>query len=30
MKFISPEQWRPKEIDDLEPNAWNALEHPVL
>ncbi|WDC31605.1 ATP-dependent helicase [Escherichia albertii] len=25
MKFISPEQWRPKEIDDLEPNAWNAL-----
>ncbi|HDG8140983.1 TPA: ATP-dependent helicase [Klebsiella quasipneumoniae subsp. quasipneumoniae] len=28
MKFISPEQWCPKEIDDLEPSAWNALRTP--
>ncbi|MBO9484440.1 UvrD-helicase domain-containing protein, partial [Salinisphaera sp. G21_0] len=25
MKFIRPEHWRPKGVDDLEPNAWLAL-----
>ncbi|OOF19697.1 helicase [Salinivibrio sp. IB574] len=25
MKFIQPELWYPKGIDDLEPNAWQAL-----
>lgn len=25
MKFIQPELWHPKEIDDLEPHAWQAL-----
>lgn len=25
MKFIKPELWLPKGIDDLEPNAWEAL-----
>jgi superfamily I DNA/RNA helicase len=26
VKFIQPENWRPQEIDDLEPNAWLALK----
>lgn len=26
MKFIQPEHWQPKGIDDLEPNAWQALK----
>ncbi|MDG5899444.1 ATP-dependent helicase [Shewanella xiamenensis] len=26
MKFIKPERWQPKGIDDLEPNAWQALK----
>lgn len=26
MKFIQPAHWKPKGIDDLEPNAWNALK----
>ncbi|TPW92569.1 ATP-dependent helicase, partial [Proteus mirabilis] len=25
MKFIRPDHWQPKGIDDLEPNAWQAL-----
>ncbi|WOC25025.1 ATP-dependent helicase [Pseudoalteromonas sp. N1230-9] len=25
MKFIQPNHWQPKGIDDLEPNAWQAL-----
>jgi superfamily I DNA/RNA helicase len=25
MKFVSPDQWRPNGIDDLEPAAWQAL-----
>ncbi|HCM1376706.1 ATP-dependent helicase [Vibrio parahaemolyticus] len=25
MKFIQPDHWQPKGIDDLEPNAWQAL-----
>lgn len=25
MKFIQPEHWQPKGIEDLEPNAWQAL-----
>lgn len=26
MKFIRPDHWQPKGIDDLEPNAWQALK----
>ena len=25
MKFIQSEHWQPQGIDDLEPNAWQAL-----
>lgn len=25
MKFIQPEHWQPKGIENLEPNAWQAL-----
>ncbi len=25
MKFIRPDHWQPQGIDDLEPNAWQAL-----
>ncbi|MCU8075025.1 UvrD-helicase domain-containing protein [Shewanella sp. SM29] len=25
MKFIQPDYWHPKGIDDLEPNAWQAI-----
>jgi superfamily I DNA/RNA helicase len=25
MRLISPEDWRPRGIEDLEPNAWRAL-----
>lgn len=28
MKFIKPEYWRPKGIDNLEPKAWLALRQP--
>lgn len=27
MRLIRPEDWRPSGIDDLEPEAWNALRH---
>lgn len=25
---VSPQDWRPVDIDELEPNAWEALRHP--
>ena len=28
MKLVRPEDWRPHGIDDLEPDAWRALQHP--
>ncbi|WP_316173065.1 ATP-dependent helicase [Bradyrhizobium sp. SZCCHNRI2049] len=28
MKLVRPEDWRPRGIDDLEPDAWRALRHP--
>ncbi|MCG7946226.1 MAG: ATP-dependent helicase [Candidatus Thiodiazotropha taylori] len=27
MIFVPPEDWRPRDIEDLEPNAWKALRH---
>jgi superfamily I DNA/RNA helicase len=27
MGWVRPENWRPRGIDDLEPNAWHALRH---
>lgn len=27
MTYTCPEDWRPRGIDDLEPNAWRALRH---
>lgn len=27
MRLVRPEDWRPSGIDDLEPEAWNALRH---
>lgn len=27
MALVRPESWRPRGIDDLEPNAWHALRH---
>lgn len=28
MKLVRPEDWRPRGIDDLEPDAWRALREP--
>ena len=28
MKLVRPEDWRPRGIDDLEPDAWRALRQP--
>lgn len=27
MPLVSPDHWRPRGIDDLEPDAWRALRH---
>lgn len=28
LRFIAPDDWRPRGIDALEPAAWTALRHP--
>ncbi len=28
VQLVDPSAWRPRGVDDLEPNAWLALRHP--